>query len=123
MTPEGWVLYDGACGVCSRWVPRWAPTLSRMGLGVAPLQDTWVAERLGLVPGAPLSDIHLLFADGRDLAGGDVYRYIMRRIWWAYPLYLLSIAPIARRIFDAAYRTFANHRHGISASCGLNAQR
>jgi len=45
----------------------------------------------------------------------------MRRIWWAYPLYLLSCAPILRQIFDRSYRTFATHRFRISAALGLGA--
>ncbi len=115
----GWVLYDGSCGACSRWVPFWAPTLRRIDLCVAALQDVGIRERLNLAPDDLLSDIRILFADGRQLAGPDVYRYVMRRVWWAYPLYLISVAPIARSIFDAAYRAFARHRHQISASCGL----
>jgi predicted DCC family thiol-disulfide oxidoreductase YuxK len=116
---HGWVLYDGSCGACSRWVPFWAPTLRRIGLGVAPLQDRSMIERLGIAPEDLLSDIRLLFADGRQLTGAGVYRYVMRRVWWAYPIYLVSVAPLARTVFDRAYRAFARHRHQISASCGL----
>ena len=116
---DGWVLYDAACGVCSRWVPFWAPTLARLRLGVAALQDPWVTQRLALAPEEVLTDIRLLFADGRSLAGADVYRYVMRRLWWAYPLYALAVAPGTRRIFDAAYRAFATRRLWISHTCGL----
>ena len=65
------------------------------------------------------TDIRLLFNDGRQLAGADVYRYVMRRLWWAYPLYLLSIIPGLRQLFDRAYRVFADNRLRISAACGL----
>jgi len=118
--PRGWVLYDGGCGVCARWVPCWAPTLARLGLGIAALQEPWVRARLELPADALLSDIRLLLADGRQLAGADVYRYVMRRLWWASPLYLLAAAPGTRRVFDLAYRTFADHRHRISAACRLD---
>ena len=120
---EGWVLYDGACGACSRWVPFWAPTLARLGLAVAPLQAPWVASRLGLGPEALLTDIRLLWDDGRQLAGAEVYRHVMRRLWWAYPIYLLSVVPGLRQVFDAAYRVFADHRSRISAACGLHPRR
>jgi acetyl esterase len=117
--PLGWVLYDGGCGVCSRWVPFWAPTLARLGLAVAPLQAPWVAARIGLSPEALLADIRLLLRDGRLVSGADVYRHVMRRLWWAYPLYLLSAAPGLRWIFDRSYRWFAEHRLRISGStCG-----
>jgi uncharacterized protein YqjF (DUF2071 family)/predicted DCC family thiol-disulfide oxidoreductase YuxK len=117
--PEGWVLYDGSCGVCARWVPFWMPTLARLGLAVAPLQAPWVVERLGLSPGVALTDIRLLLRDGRQLQGADVYRYAMRRLWWAYPFYLLAVTPGLRGLFDRAYRAFADHRFRISAACGL----
>jgi len=118
-SPEGWVLYDETCGVCSRWVPFWAPTLARLGLTVTPQQAPWVVSRLGLSPDAVLRDILLLFNDGRQIAGADVYRYVMRNIWWAYPLYVLSITPGLRQLFDLGYRVFADNRLGISAACGL----
>jgi predicted DCC family thiol-disulfide oxidoreductase YuxK len=118
-TIEGWVLYDASCGACSRWVPFWAPTLGRIGLGVASLQAPWVGEKLKLAPDDLMADIRLLFADGRQLAGADVYRYVMRRVWWAVPLWLFAVAPGTRRVFEAGYRAFAKHRHRISESCGL----
>ena len=115
----GWVLYDAECGICSRWVPAWAPTLKRHGLSIAPLQSSWVAESTGLPRRDLLADIQLLERDGHLRSGADVYRYLMRRIWWAYPLYLASVTPGLRRAFDWAYRTFARHRMRMSGSCGL----
>lgn len=93
----GWVLYDGSCGVCARWV----------------------IDRTGLAPQALLEDLRLLHADGRLTSGADVYRFVMRRLWWAYPLYLLSVLPGGRQVFDWGYRTFARHRLRVSAACGL----
>jgi hypothetical protein len=48
-----------------------------------------------------------------------VYRHLMRRIWWAYPLFLLTCTPGLRQIFDWGYRTFARNRFGFSSACGL----
>lgn len=66
-----------------------------------------------------MRDLRLLFPDGEHVIGADVYRYLMRRIWWAVPLYVLACAPGLRWLFDAAYRAFADHRFRISQSCGL----
>jgi predicted DCC family thiol-disulfide oxidoreductase YuxK len=115
----GWILYDGACGVCSHWVLKYGAILARLGLAVAPLQSSWVEQRTGLPRELLLTDIRLLHRDGSLTSGADVYRYVMRRIWWAFPLYLLSIAPGLRDAFDWGYRTFAHHRMRISASCGI----
>lgn len=116
----GWVLYDGACGICSRWVPFWNPTLERIGLGSAPLQSDWVIERTGLTPDMLVRDIRLLHSDGRLTSGTDVYRYVLRRRWWGWPLYALSVLPGGRQLFDRTYRTFARHRLRVSAACGLH---
>jgi hypothetical protein len=83
------------------------------------LQAPWVAARLPLPADEILRDLRLLLPDGSWIVGANVYRYVMRRIWWAYPFYLLSIAPIFRAVFDWSYRNFALHRHVFSRTCGL----
>jgi predicted DCC family thiol-disulfide oxidoreductase YuxK len=115
----GWVLYDGQCGICSHWVPFWAPMLRHIGLDVAALDAPWVAERTGLSPQLLLSDLRLVHADGHLTSGADVYRHVMRQLWWAWPLYLVSVATGGRQIFDWGYRTFAAHRRQISHTCRI----
>lgn len=116
---QQWILYDGACGICSRWVPFWEPTLRRLGIGVAPLQAPWVLERIALAPEALVADLRLLHTDGTYTSGADVYRYVMRRLWWAYPFYVLSLLPVGRAAFNWGYRTFARHRLATSEFCGI----
>lgn len=116
---EGWLLFDDSCGVCRRWVTRVQGIVRRRGFEIAPLQADWVAQQLDLSPEQRLHDFRLLLRDGQQRVGADAYRYVMRRIWWAYPLYLLSIVPIGRGIFDWSYRTFARNRHKISKACRL----
>jgi len=113
------VLYDDSCGFCRRWIPFWAECLCRRGIDIAPLQSQWVGAALALSDDELLTDLRLLLADGRIICGADVYRYVMRRIWWAYPLYLLSIAPVFRAMFDWAYRAFADNRFRFSTACRL----
>ncbi|MGE5219408.1 MAG: thiol-disulfide oxidoreductase DCC family protein [Chloroflexota bacterium] len=120
---KGWVLYDGDCGFCSRWVPFWEKTLAKRGFRIAPLQAEWVAEKFNLAADELTGDFRLLLADGKKIAGADVYRYLMRRIWWATPLYLLSILPVLRNLFDAGYRAFADNRYWISRTCHLPVRR
>ncbi|HEX7574117.1 MAG TPA: DUF393 domain-containing protein [Bacteroidota bacterium] len=117
--PSGWILYDDSCGFCRRWVPFWAGTLRRRGFEIAPLQAEWVAERLKLDAGELTEDLRLLLSDGRHVQGADVYRCAMKRIWWAYPLYLFSVLPPLKNAFDWGYRTFAKHRHQVSRLCRL----
>ncbi len=117
--PSGWILYDRECGICRRWVPFWEPTLKERGFAIAPLQASWVAAKLQIEATELLSDVRLLLADGTLIEGADVYRYAMRRIWWAFPFYLVASMPLFRSVFDWAYRTFAGHRHRISALCSM----
>jgi len=116
--PRGWILYDDACGFCRRWVLFWAGTLRRRGFEIAPLQADWVREKLMLTEAELLRDVRLLLPGGGLIQGADVYRFAMKRIWWAYPFYLLSVAPLVKMLFDWAYRSFANHRHCVTRAGG-----
>lgn len=118
---QGWVFYDGSCGFCSRWVPFWKNTLKKRGFHIAPLQSAWVVEKLNVSQPELAKDLRLLLTSGEQLRGAEVYRYLMKRIWWATPLYLLSILPILRSLFDAGYRAFADNRYWISRACHLPA--
>ncbi|HQQ77665.1 MAG TPA: DUF393 domain-containing protein [Thermoanaerobaculia bacterium] len=125
MTPPlAWVLYDGACGFCSRWVPFWKGTLARRGIGIATLQEPWIVERLeakGVATENLLDDLRVLVAGSGDvMAGADAYRWAFRRIWWATPLWLLSATPGFRRLFDFCYRAFAENRYRVSKACRLD---
>lgn len=121
--PVGWILYDDSCGFCRRWIPFWEGALRRRGFDIAALQADWVREKLQLNETELLHDLRLLLVDGSQISGADVYRYATRRIWWAWPVYLFSITPGLRQVFDWAYRTFAANRFRISAACGLGSRR
>jgi predicted DCC family thiol-disulfide oxidoreductase YuxK len=118
-TVVGWVLYDDTCGFCGRWVPLWSRSLRSRGFNIAALQAAWVRQRLSLNETELLRDIRLLLVDGRRLDGASAYRYVMRGIGWAFPLYLASNLPLLRQAFDWAYRTFARNRFWFSSACGL----
>jgi predicted DCC family thiol-disulfide oxidoreductase YuxK len=117
--PAGWILYDDSCGFCRRWIPFWEKTLQKRGFEIAPLETDWVREKLQLNKNDLLQDLRLLLASGEQVQGADIYRYAMKRIWWAYPVYLFSVAPLGRNIFDWSYRKFAANRHQISRACKM----
>jgi predicted DCC family thiol-disulfide oxidoreductase YuxK len=117
--PRGWVLFDDECGVCHRTVPFFGGTLRKLGFEIAPLQSEWVRERIGALAEDQMNYMRLLFPDGREILGPDVYRYFMKRVWWSYPIYLLSVLPLLRNVFDWAYRTFAANRYRVAKACGL----
>ena len=41
----------------------------------------------------------------------------VRRIWWVVPIWLFSVLPVGRSIFDWGYLTFARNRYCISDAC------
>jgi predicted DCC family thiol-disulfide oxidoreductase YuxK len=115
----GVVLYDGQCGFCSRWVKRWERTLARRGFETASLDEPWVAEKLKRPHEELVTDIRLLTASGQLISGADVYLYVARRIWWAWPFYAVFSLPGFNRLIHAGYRWFARNRHIVSRSCKL----
>ena len=116
---HGWVLFDGACGFCSWWIPFWKKTINRTGYDIAPLQSEWVKEKLNLQEELLNKDIVLLFSDGRKLIGADAYIFGMKTVWWSSPVgYLLGL-PGPRQLTWVFYRIFNRNRFMVSSICRL----
>ena len=118
---RGWVLYDGSCGFCSRWVQFWGSTLARRGFAIASLQESSAAGQLKVAPDDLLADIRLLTRGGGLISGADVYLQVTRRIWWAWPFYALFSLPGFNLLLHTGYRWFARNRYRLSHTCGLQA--
>jgi predicted DCC family thiol-disulfide oxidoreductase YuxK len=118
----GVVLYDGQCGFCSRWVQYWAGTLERRGFDIASLDEPWVSDRIKMTREELLSDIRLLTSNGQLISGADVYLYVARRIWWAWPFYAIFSLPGFNRLIHVAYRWFARNRYHISRACRIESR-
>ncbi len=120
---KGWVLYDGECSFCSRWLLFWQPTLAKYGFNSVALQEPWVVKRLQLPPEKLLYDIRLLTRERQLVSGADVYLQVTRRIWWAWPLYAVFSLPGFNGLMRTCYRWFARNRYCVSHACGLNTTR
>ena len=116
----GWVLYDGNCGFCQRWIPMWEKFLTRRGFESIPLQTPWVMERTGLSMEELLQDLRILLPDGRIYAGADAYRYVARRSIWLWPFWALSMVPILHFLCNCFYKWFARNRMKNSKVCHLD---
>ena len=114
---RGWVLYDGDCDFCIRWLRLWSPVLHRHGFEIATLQSNWVPAALGMTPGEAVRDIRLLMADGLSCFGADVYLQVARRIWWAWPFGALFSLPGLNSLIWVGYRWFAANRQCVSGLC------
>jgi len=69
-----------------------------------------------------LADIRLLTTSGQLVSGADVYLYVARCIWWAWPFYAVFSLPGFNRLIHAGYRWFARNRYCISHTCRLQAR-
>ena len=116
---RGVILYDGQCGFCSRWVKYWEGTLGRRGFEIASLDEPWVAEEINMPHEELLTDIRLLTSDGQLISGADVYLYVTRRIWWAWPFYAIFSLPGFNRLIHVGYKWFARNRYCVSHACKL----
>ena len=116
---RGVILYDGQCGFCSRWVRFWASTLERRGFAIALLDEHWVTQKINMSREELLFDIRLLTADGQLVSGANVYLFVTRQIWWAWPFYALFSLPGFNWLIHFGYLWFARNRHHISSACGL----
>ena len=114
---KGWVLYDGDCAFCVRWLTFWAPVLRCRGFEIETLQADWIPEALCIARDKVLNDIRLLTSDGVSYAGADVYLFAAKCIWWAWPFGVLFSLPGFNWMIWAGYRRFAANRQCVSGYC------
>jgi predicted DCC family thiol-disulfide oxidoreductase YuxK len=117
---KGWVLYDGDCGFCSRWLQFWEPTLAKHGFERVALQEPWVMKKLQLPADQLLHDIRLLTREGKLVSGADVYLQVTRRIWWAWSFYAVFSLPGFNWLIHTCYRWFARNRYCVSRAWRLD---
>lgn len=113
---RGEVFYDAECSLCTGWAYRFERTLAKRGFGLATLQSRIPA------PARPLTEMRLKLTDGRELGGADALVEITRRIWWAYPLWLIAKIPGGMPLFRAGYRVLAANRHCFNGGCLIPAR-
>src|SRR5438093_1489015 len=113
------IYYDASCGICSAGVRRTQRLLAKRGFVFEPLQGKGVAEMLELRTGEIPDEMKLRTREGATLGGADAAVYIARRIWWAWPIWLISRIPGAMPMMRRGYRFIARRRNRISRSCAL----
>ena len=111
---RGWVGFDGACGLCGGGVRRWRAVFERRGFRFVPLQEPWLAGRLGLRPGELPGDMKLLLADGRVVGGVEALIRLGGAVWWLAPFTWMASVPGVRGLLAQGYRRLARNRYAIS---------
>lgn len=115
--PVCWIYYDGECQLCTTSADRWRSALNQRRFQMLPLQSEEAMRRLGTAGPGTWKEMQLQLADGTLLGGADAILEIARRIWWAWPLWLLGKLPGAMVLFRWGYRILAANRHCFNDAC------
>lgn len=118
---NGWVCFDADCERCLRLAGWFRPLLDRHGFELLPLQTPWVKDRLASTGGELLSEMRLIPLEGRVHGGADALAEIARHIWWAKPLYWISLVPLVKSVLRAGYGRIARHRTCVGGGCAVSA--
>jgi predicted DCC family thiol-disulfide oxidoreductase YuxK len=110
---QGWVGYDDDCGLCVGLLKRFGGPFERRGFVFVPLQNPWLAGRLGLKPGEMPEEMKMLWPDGRSIGGTEAIVALLRAAWWTAPLGWIAWLPPLRPVMRAAYRWVARNRHTL----------
>jgi predicted DCC family thiol-disulfide oxidoreductase YuxK len=120
---RGWILYDGDCPSCTASARRFDRIYRRRGFHFLPLQTQWVMQQLGLEPGAPLEEMHVLTNEGENIAGAEAVILLARQIWWAWPFVLIAQLPGTHSVLERGYRWVAARRGCNPITCDLKERR
>jgi predicted DCC family thiol-disulfide oxidoreductase YuxK len=119
---SGWVLYDGGCGFCFRWVHLWEKVIARRGFALKDLESAWADGNLPIPQSKLLDDIRVLTPTGQLVSGADAYLFVAKQIWWAWPFYAFFRLPGLNWVLWRGYRWFNRNRYRISRRCPLPQQ-
>ena len=117
---RGWILYDGDCPSCTASARRFDRIFRRRGFLFLALQTEWVMPQLGLEPGAPLKEMHVLTSAGQDIAGANAVIFLAHQIWWAWPVVAFAKLPGMHELLDRSYRWMAAHRGCGHLACEVD---
>jgi predicted DCC family thiol-disulfide oxidoreductase YuxK len=117
--PKGWILYDGGCGFCFRWVHFWEKVVARRGFELKDLQSAKEEGILQVSADNLLDGIRVLKVDGGLECGADAYLFVAKHIWWARPIAILFGLPGFNWVLWGGYRWFNRNRYRVSQHCPL----
>jgi predicted DCC family thiol-disulfide oxidoreductase YuxK len=98
---RGTILYDGTCGLCGRFFPRFASSFHKRGLRPIPLQSPEASEISGADRARLLTQMHVVTADRKLIGGLDAVLFIASAFWWLRPLVLLARIRWIHRAMDS----------------------
>jgi len=114
-------IYDGACGMCTRWAQRMQQKHGRGDLELVPVQN--IGDRFEPLDRAALSGaMHLVEPTGEVYRGAEAMLRARWRLTGAGAMYwLYRRVPGAAAMMEWAYRRIANQRGRLSRWLGVPA--
>ena len=105
--PDGTILFDGVCMLCSAWfrvVARRDPSIRFRFVAVQEPYGRWLAARLGIDPDAP--ETNAVVVSGRAYFRSDAAIEVLRRLpgWRWAPLLRLLPQPARDKLYDIVAR-------------------
>lgn len=111
------LLYDGSCPICA-WEKRNLSRRDKHGrLAFIDIQaPDFDAAAYGTTTDELMARLHAISADGRVIKGVETLIESYRAVgwWWAY----LPLKMLPKRLAEAGYGWFADHRYAISRHIG-----
>ena len=117
--PISWVAYDAECSFCTALAGYLEAILRRNGFGLVPLQEPWLADRLGRTPGEIIDEMKLLTNDGRVFGGADAAVELGRSVWILRPVVWITAMPGGWHFLKWSYRWIARHRKCGNGFCRI----
>jgi predicted DCC family thiol-disulfide oxidoreductase YuxK len=114
--------------MCVELAARSSSALRKRGFGLLPLQTPWVRLRLGLREGERPNEMLVLTDSDAVVGGADAVVFLAKRIWWAWPLWVLGKLPFSMPLIRRGYRWVARNRNRITntkrctSSCATGAK-
>lgn len=108
-TPQHWLLWDGECGFCGRFV-RWVQRNDRRGrFRTVPCQEAPAPPMTPELRHACATAAHVVTARGRVLSGGRASLFVLGTLGWRRAARFLSRRPLLWAV-DRGYALVAAHR-------------
>ena len=107
--PASWLLWDGNCDFCRR-AAGWVERRDRgRRFRVAPYQEAPSPPMTPALREACQRAVHVIRADGRVLAGGRAWIFVLHRLGWRRTARVLARWPL-RSLVELGYRVVAANR-------------
>lgn len=114
---RGEIFFDAECPFCAGAVRQIGGIFKQRAFQWVPMQTSGTAGRLKITDTDLRAEMKLLRSDGTLLGGIDAWIYLLRSVWWLWPLGVSLQLPGIHSLACAAYRWLARNRYCFGGRC------